>query len=569
MISLRQRNIGLGVIIFIAFVILQVTVAVRLGDINTNVQKRENIQNNIVLFQKLQNNILLYKITKKTNYFDKSITIVKELKLNKMVTKMNLLRDDIASSKQIISTLEKLYRATEAKLKILDAEVSSHGHAIDIDHENLVMFFIILLGNIVINLLLYYFVHQIIRNIDSLQNALKSFFDFLNHETKSVEPVVPNNNMTEFHTMATMVNNNITKIEDGLKKDITCVSEISHLTQMMEKGDFSLKTNIEPDNIQIKALQNDINHFVDAISVTFSSILSTLSSYKENDFDNRLQNNAIGEVKELIDGVNILGDVLQKARKEIIESLTQQGSELQVTAESIHKQIDKATLSMNTTHVITKEIDTDIVEMQETLKNTLTKSNTMSNVAQKTSKSAKEGEALADKTFIAMDEINASTLSINEAIGIIDSIAFQTNILSLNAAVEAATAGEAGKGFAVVAQEVRNLANKSAEAAKEIKGLVSKTQIKAKEGIEVSKEMQKKFVEVTEQITETSTLVQNMNQDTISEMDRISNISKKISKLNNDVDSNLNTMKNTHKISTKLHEISNNLADEVNKSAKE
>ena len=71
-----------------------------------------------------------------------------------------------------------------------------------------------------------------------------------------------------------------------------------------------------------------------------------------------------------------------------------------------------------------------------------------------------------------MYEINESTSAINEAITIIDQIAFQTNILSLNAAVEAATAGEAGKGFAVVAQEVRNLANRSAEAAKEIKNLV-------------------------------------------------------------------------------------------------
>ena len=82
----------------------------------------------------------------------------------------------------------------------------------------------------------------------------------------------------------------------------------------------------------------------------------------------------------------------------------------------------------------------------------------------------------------AMDEINETVININEAISVIDQIAFQTNILSLNAAVEAATAGEAGKGFAVVAQEVRNLASRSAEAAKEIKDLVENATVRANNG---------------------------------------------------------------------------------------
>ena len=96
--------------------------------------------------------------------------------------------------------------------------------------------------------------------------------------------------------------------------------------------------------------------------------------------------------------------------------------------------------------------------------------------------SASQGEKLANQTTVAMDEINAQVNLITEAISVIDQIAFQTNILSLNAAVEAATAGEAGLGFAVVAQEVRNLASRSAEAAKEIKTIVENATKKANDG---------------------------------------------------------------------------------------
>merc|ERR1711879_104182 len=109
------------------------------------------------------------------------------------------------------------------------------------------------------------------------------------------------------------------------------------------------------------------------------------------------------------------------------------------------------------------------------------------------------------------DDIDTQVHSINEAITVIDQIAFQTNILSLNAAVEAATAGEAGKGFAVVAQEVRNLASRSAEAAKEIKHLVEDANIKANEGKQISDKMIKGYASLNESISKTIELIEDIS----------------------------------------------------------
>jgi methyl-accepting chemotaxis protein len=113
----------------------------------------------------------------------------------------------------------------------------------------------------------------------------------------------------------------------------------------------------------------------------------------------------------------------------------------------------------------------------------------MSNNTSSVTNSLHDESTLANKTVESMEEINTQVTAINEAISVIDQIAFQTNILSLNAAVEAATAGEAGKGFAVVAQEVQNLASRSAEAANEIKKIVETATAKANEGKEISTKM--------------------------------------------------------------------------------
>ncbi|PNV84505.1 MAG: hypothetical protein C0627_00620 [Sulfurimonas sp.] len=127
--------------------------------------------------------------------------------------------------------------------------------------------------------------------------------------------------------------------------------------------------------------------------------------------------------------------------------------------------------------------------------------------------------------------MQGATNSINDAVAIIENIAFQTNILSLNAAVEAATAGDAGKGFAVVAQEVRNLANRSADAAKEIKAMAAQAAGKSNEGINIATELTRGFEVIADKIAQTASMVQDVSNANREQMQGIGQINTAVTQL--------------------------------------
>jgi methyl-accepting chemotaxis protein len=147
-----------------------------------------------------------------------------------------------------------------------------------------------------------------------------------------------------------------------------------------------------------------------------------------------------------------------------------------------------------------------------------------------------------------MDEINVQVNLITDAISIIDQIAFQTNILSLNAAVEAATAGEAGKGFAVVAAEVRNLASRSAEAAKEIKIIVENAKNKANEGKNIASHMISGYKELNENIQQTVNLISDIEMSSKEQLTGIEQINDAVNQLDEQTQQNAQIASQTHDV---------------------
>ena len=158
-----------------------------------------------------------------------------------------------------------------------------------------------------------------------------------------------------------------------------------------------------------------------------------------------------------------------------------------------------------------------------------------------------------------MDEINKEVISINESITVIDEIAFQTNILSLNAAVEAATAGESGKGFAVVAQEVRNLANRSSQAAKEIKTLVEYAKVKANNGKKISDKMILGYKELNININKTINIIADVSQASKEQILGIEQINSSVSSLDRVTQENASEANTVLEISNKTLSLAQNL----------
>ncbi|MBS9782260.1 MAG: hypothetical protein KGV43_00450, partial [Arcobacter sp.] len=153
--------------------------------------------------------------------------------------------------------------------------------------------------------------------------------------------------------------------------------------------------------------------------------------------------------------------------------------------------------------------------------------------------------------------------SIDQAIEIINQIAFQTNILSLNAAVEAATAGEAGKGFAVVAQEVRNLASRSAEAAKEIKDLVETATQKANTGKEIADKMISGYGELNSNIVNSMELINDVESASKEQLRGIEQINNAVNALDKQTQQNAQIASTTQNIANDNQNIALKIVKEV------
>ncbi|AYJ78575.1 methyl-accepting chemotaxis protein [Aliarcobacter cryaerophilus] len=416
---------------------------------------------------------------------------------------------------------------------------------------------IVLLGVfiIILQLIIFYLITRgITKQIKDFSSHFREFLSFITYKQNRIEKKKLEGNC-EFSVMTKDINSAIDEFDDKFKHDMRVIGESVLTFDKLKKGIFKCRVNSNSSNPMINTLKNTINDALDDLENYMREIEKTLISYTSNDYKDRIViNNKIANPSRLlkvIQSVNSLGDTLATQAKNSLEN----GSSLETNSKTLKNSIE------NLTSKITKQIESleettlAVEKISEITNNNSKNTTSMSKLAEIVKQAVEDGYNLSNKTTKSMDDINEKVIAINEAITIIDQIAFQTNILSLNAAVEAATAGEAGKGFAVVAGEVRNLANKSAEAANEIKKLVEIANQKAHEGKDISNEMQNGYKNLHTHITETLQIIQNVSDaaneqmvginqvsETIVSLDQISKDNQKETNLINDISNVVSSM---------------------------
>ena len=398
------------------------------------------------------------------------------------------------------------------------------------------------------------------KDLENINNYFSQFIKFISYDKSEFDYTESTGN-SKVDALFKQWNEEIRMIDKRNKDDMKVLGEIVLTADKVEQGIYKNRIKSSSDNPTISTLKSTLNKMLDSVQDSNARILRVVSSYTNDDFTDSIKvaDHYKDDMKLLMESINVLGNALSKNAKTNFSN----GETLEKNANIMTSSMNSLSSKANNQAASLEETAAALEEITSITRNNAQNAAKMAELGQTVKKSVFTGEELASRTASSMDEINQKVNSINEAITVIDQIAFQTNILSLNAAVEAATAGEAGKGFAVVAAEVRNLASRSAEAAREIKHLVQEATVKANDGKTVSSDMIDGYKELNKNISETIHIIEDVSRASKEQMTGIEQINDAVNMLDRVTQENASEANNVKSIANNISLLANDLLNDA------
>jgi methyl-accepting chemotaxis protein len=302
---------------------------------------------------------------------------------------------------------------------------------------------------------------------------------------------------------------------------------VGGIVQAAVAGDFSQRVDVQGKTGLVLSVGTAINSLCENVATALDDLIKMLDALAEGDLSRRITASYQGNFAILKDNANktaerigaTIGDIKQSANE-----VTNASAEISTSTTDLSQRTEEQAASLEETSASMEEIAATVKKNAENAQQANESAASAREVA------SRGGEVVA-KAVEAMGQIESSSRKISDIIGVIDEIARQTNLLALNAAVEAARAGEAGRGFAVVASEVRNLAQRSSQAAKDIKDLITGSNSQVQGGVELVNKAGTALAEIVESINQVAAIVAEIANASTEQATGIEQVNKALTQM--------------------------------------